>query len=259
MSKKSNQIIFLGTGTSQGVPVIGCTHEVCLSNDPKDKRLRASAVIQYQGLNLLIDCGPDFRQQMLRENLDHIDAILITHEHNDHIIGLDDVRPLNFKTGKEMRVYALPRVLNEITNRFPYAFGENKYPGAPGFELIPIHDRFRIKDVEIIPLEVLHGKLPILGFRIGNLAYLTDMNFIPESTIDQLNGLDVLVIDALRKSPEHHSHLTLNQAMAYAEKLKPKQTYFIHMSHHMGFHKSLNAELPKDMQLAYDGLKVNFS
>lgn len=258
MWENSNQIIFLGTGTSQGVPVIGCTHPVCLSNNAKDKRLRASVMIRYQGKNILIDCGPDFRQQMLRENLDHVDAILITHEHNDHIIGLDDVRPLNFKSGKDMPIYGLPRVLKEIKMRFPYAFAQNKYPGTPSFDLRTVNDTsFFIDDIEIIPLQVLHGKLPILGYRIGNLAYMTDIREIPDETLLQLNGLDILVIDALRIEPEHHSHLTLQQAMAYAKKIQPKATYFIHMNQYIGFHDEVEKELPANMHLAYDGLRVN--
>lgn len=259
MWENSNQIIFLGTGTSQGVPPIGCKHPVCLSDNPKDKRLRASAMIHYHGKNILIDCGPDFRQQMLRENLDHIDAILITHEHNDHIIGMDDVRPLNFKSGKDMPIYGLPRVLDEIKMRFPYAFAKNKYPGTPSFDLRTVNDApFFVDDVEIIPLQVMHGKLPILGYRMGNLAYMTDISEISNETLLQLNSLDILVIDALRKEPEHHSHLTLQQAITYAEKIQPKETYFIHMNQDMGFHDEVEKELPTNMHLAYDGLHVKF-
>lgn len=260
MSENSNQIIFLGTGTSQGVPYIGCEHPVCLSSNPKDKRLRSSAMIQYQGKNLLIDCGPDFRTQMLRENLSIVDAILITHEHNDHIIGLDDVRPINFKLGRDMRLYSLPRVLDEVKMRFPYAFIQEKYPGVPGFELFPItQSTFNIDGIKITSLNVMHGKLPILGYRIGGLAYLTDVSFIPESTLEKLHNLDVLVIDSLRKEKSHHSHLILEQSIAYAQKIGAKKTYFIHMNQHMGFHDETEKELPENIHLAYDGLRVSFT
>ena len=259
MSENQNQLIFLGTGTSQGVPVIGSNHPVCLSENPKDKRLRASAFVQYNELNLLIDCGPDFRQQMLREKLNAVDAILVTHEHNDHIIGLDDVRPLNFRTKKDMPVYAQQRVLDEIQYRFPYIFAANKYPGAPSVKLNPIdHESFSIGGVQISPLPVMHGNLPTLGFRIGNMAYLTDISHIPETTFALLENLDILVIDALRKEPEHYSHLTLSQAVAYAGKIGARNTYFTHLSHHIGFYEEVNKELPENMHLAYDGLRLNF-
>ena len=260
MSKKSNQLIFLGTGTSQGVPVIGCTHPVCHSQDQRDKRLRAAVMVQYNGLNLLIDCGPDFRQQMLRENLTKVDAVLVTHEHNDHIIGLDDLRPLNFSTGLDIPLYARSRVLKEIQSRFPYVFVQDKYPGAPSVTLHEItNEKFSISGVEITPLPVLHGKLPTLGFRIGNMAYLTDISFIPDETIALLQNLDILVIDALRKSPEHYSHLTLSQAIDYAGIIDAKAAYFTHLSHHIGFYKEVSKELPPQMHLAYDGLKLSFS
>ena len=260
MSENSNQLIFLGTGTSQGVPVIGCTDPVCLSTNPKDKRLRASAMVQTNNLNILIDCGPDFRQQMLRENLNRVDAILVTHEHNDHIIGLDDVRPLNFRTKKDMPIYAKKRVLNEIESRFPYIFAENKYPGAPSINLIEIDENpFRIGDVEIIPLPIMHGNLETFGFRIGKLAYITDVSFVPDATLALLENLEVLVIDALRIQPEHHSHLTLSQAIDYAKKIKSKSTYFTHMNHYIGFHDEVESSLESNMHLAYDGLRVDFS
>lgn len=259
MSEKSNAVIFLGTGTSQGVPAIGCKDPVCLSNDPRDKRLRASVMVIYNGLHFLIDCGPDFRQQMLRENLDRVDAILVTHEHNDHIIGMDDVRPLNFRTKKEMPVYSLPRVLNEVKNRFPYIFSDERYPGAPSVSLNPIGEEpFWIGKEKVIPLPVMHGSLTTLGFRIGNMAYMTDISFIPEKTIEKLAGLEVLVIDALRQGPEHHSHLVLPQAVEYANRIKAKQTFFTHMNHQIGFHEEVNRMLPPNMQLAWDGLSVPF-
>lgn len=260
MSDNSNQFIFLGTGTSQGVPVIGCTDPVCLSNNPKDKRLRASAMVIYQGKHILIDCGPDFRQQMLRENLDQVDAILVTHEHNDHIIGLDDVRPLNFKMKKDMPIYGLSRVIKDIEYRFPYVFSSFKYPGVPSLELIPISDQiFEIQGVKITPLPVKHGNLDILGYRIGNMAYLTDISAIPDETMSKLKDLDILVIDALRQNVSHHSHLILEEAIAYAEKIGAKKTYFTHISFEMGFYEIIEKELPPHMHLSYDGLKLNFS
>lgn len=260
MSDNSNQFIFLGTGTSQGVPVIGCTDPVCLSNDPRDKRLRASAMVIYKDMHILIDCGPDFRQQMLRENLSDVDAILITHEHNDHIIGLDDVRPLNFKMKKDMPIYGMPRVLNDIEYRFPYVFSAVKYPGSPSIKLKPIaNDKFNINGVEIIPLPVKHGNLEIYGYRIGNMAYLTDISEIPEETMKRLEGLDILVIDALRKEYSHHSHLILGESIDYAKRIKAKKTYFTHISYEMGFYKEVENELPPHMHLGYDGLMLNFS
>lgn len=260
MSEKNNEIIFLGTGTSQGVPTIGCKHPVCLSNNPKDKRLRSAVFIKIKGKNILIDCGPDFRQQMLRENLESIDITLITHEHTDHIIGLDDMRPIYFHTGIAPKIYSIPRVLNTIKDRFPYAFAENKYPGAPSFELIEVKENtpFEVDGIEIIPLGVLHGKLETLGFRIGSLAYLTDIKTIPDETMELLKGLDILVIDALRQEREHHSHLLLKESMNYAKQINAKQTCFTHMSHEIGFHDEVEKSLPDDMHLAYDGLRLKF-
>ena len=259
MSETSNQFIFFGTGTSQGVPVIGCTDPVCFSNNPKDKRLRASAMVIYQGVYILIDCGPDFRQQMLRENISRVDALLVTHEHNDHIIGLDDIRPINFLTKKDMPLYAMPRVLKEIKYRFPYVFKSEKYPGVPSIDAIPISQRpFEVNGIQITPLVAFHGELPILGYRIGNMAYLTDISDIPVETMDLLQDLDILVIDALRKDKQHHSHLTLEQAIDYAQKIQAKKTYFTHISYEMGFHDEVEKELPPDMYLGYDGLKLIF-
>lgn len=260
MSDNSNQFIFLGTGTSQGVPVIGCQHPVCFSSNPKDMRLRASAMIIYNNVHLLIDCGPDFRQQMLRENLTRVDAILVTHEHNDHIIGLDDVRPLNFRMKKDMPLYSRKRVLNEIKARFPYVFVEEKYPGAPGIQLVEIDENsFDIQGVKITPLPVMHGDLPIFGYRIGNLAYLTDISFIPDKTMELLKNLDILVIDALRKKNKHHSHLILDEAIEYAKKINAKKTYFTHINHEMGFYDEVESQLPPNMHLGFDGLKRSFT
>lgn len=255
------QLKFLGTGTSQGVPVIGSTHPVCLSQNPKDKRLRSSAIITTdQGKKILIDCGPDFRQQMLCHHEDHIEAVLITHEHNDHIIGLDDLRPLIFRQNKAMPLYCHSRVALEIKNRFPYAFTEEKYPGAPSFRIYEINEYqpFKIDNIEIIPIGILHGKLPILGYRIGPLAYITDASFIDTKAMKMLNDLEVLVINALRLSPPHHSHFTLNEALEIVSQLSPKHTYITHISHHLGFYDEIEPTLPFGVHLAYDGLVLKF-
>lgn len=260
MSDNSNQFIFLGTGTSQGVPVIGCEDPVCFSSNPKDMRLRSSAMVIYNDIHILIDCGPDFRQQMLRENLNRVDAILITHEHNDHIIGLDDVRPLNFRMKKDMPLYSMPRVLKEIKARFPYVFADEKYPGAPAIQPISITENiFEIKGIQITALPVMHGGLPIFGYRIGNMAYLTDINYIPDETMRLLKNLDILVIDALRKKKKHHSHLILEESIEYAKKINAKNTYFTHINHEMGFYDEVKKELPPNMHLGYDGLRANFT
>lgn len=259
MRNYNNKLVFLGTGTSQGVPVIGSNHPVCLSDAPQDKRLRSSVMVHHKGQNLLIDCGPDFRQQMLRAGLDRVDAILITHEHNDHIIGLDDVRPLNFKYEKDMPIYAMPRVIDEIKTRFPYVFALHNYPGLPAFDLNKITaEKFNINQSEIIPLPILHGKLPILGYRIGNLAYITDVSHVSDDTLSKLENLEILVVGALRKEPRHHSHFTLGEAIEMAQKVNAGKTYFTHISHLMGFHNEVEKELPSNMHLAYDGLELNF-
>ncbi|MBV7440797.1 MBL fold metallo-hydrolase [Weeksellaceae bacterium TAE3-ERU29] len=261
MEDSNYKITFLGTGTSQGVPIIGAKDPVSLSSDPRDKRLRSSVYIEYKEKKILIDCGPDFRTQMLRENLDDIDFILLTHEHTDHIIGLDDVRPINYLHNKDMPIYALPRVINAVKDRFPYAFIPHEYPGLPKYELHNIEnteEEINIDKVKIIPLPIFHGKLPILGYRVGDFAYLTDVREVPETTKELLTGLKVVVIGALRKKPLHHSHLVLSQAIELAEELAAEQTYFTHISYEMGFYKEVQEELPPTMHLAYDGLKLKF-
>lgn len=250
---------FLGTGTSQGIPVIGSDHPVCKSNDPKDKRLRTSAILTTDaGNKILIDCGPDFRQQMLTNNETRLDAVLLTHEHNDHIIGLDDLRPLIFQNEKNMPIYCSTRVKEEITQRFPYAFSDNKYPGAPSFDITIIEERLSVLDTEIEPIEVMHGKLPILGFKIKNLAYITDANFISNEEKQKLKNLDVLIINCLRKEKKHHSHYILPEVLDLVQELQPKQTYFTHISHNLGFHHQVEKELPKGVFLAYDTLEIEF-
>ncbi len=260
MESPKASLIFLGTGTSQGIPVIGSQHPVCLSHDSKDKRLRSSVYIQSQNSHILIDCGPDFRQQMLRENLSKLDAIIFTHEHNDHVLGLDDVRPIFFRQQKNIDLYALPEVLQAVQERFPYAFSEQKYPGIPEFNLhtLEAYKSFEITDCSLLPIAVWHGKLKILGFRIHNLAYLTDVSAIPERSMALLQNLDVLIINVLRKEPRHQAHLVLDQALEILEKLQPKKTYFTHISHLLGFHEEVQNELPDEVFLAYDGLKIEW-
>lgn len=248
---------FLGTGTSQGVPIIGCPCEVCQSTNKKDKRLRVSGLLRIGDKTLVIDCGPDFRQQMLREQVTDVDAILITHEHNDHIIGLDDVRPINFLHEKDMPVYADKRVQKDLKERFAYIFAESKYPGTPmvSLETIKAGEIFTIGNIEILPIEVMHGNLPILGFRIGDFAYLTDIKTISDVEIEKLQKLDVVVLSALHHK-EHHSHSTLAQSVELAKRINAKRTYFIHFSHHLGLHEAVEKTLPPSMSLAYDGLVI---
>jgi phosphoribosyl 1,2-cyclic phosphate phosphodiesterase len=257
MGLQKSKITFLGTGTSQGVPVIGSNDPVCLSANPKDKRLRASAMVKYKGLDLLIDCGTDFRQQMLRENMSNVDAVLVTHEHTDHIGGLDDLRPINFLKRENIPVYGMPRVLEDIKKRYAYAFTEIKYPGVPGFELHPVIDRFKIKNIPVEPIQILHGRLPILGYRIGELSYITDASSVREEEIKKIRNIGVLVINALRIEP-HNSHFTLNQALEFIDKVRPGKAYLTHISYHLGFHDKVQEKLPPDIFLAYDGLEVEF-
>ncbi len=250
-------VTLLGTGTSQGVPVIGCDCIVCRSGDPRDKRLRTAALLQAGGRNIAIDCGPDFRQQMLRVGVHTLDAILLTHEHNDHIIGMDDVRPFNFMNWTDMPVYATGRVGSELRRRFAYVFEENPYPGAPMIQLQEISKEhpFPVGELTVIPVEVMHGRLPVLGFRIGPFAYVTDVRTISEAEQEKLHGLDVLVISALHHR-EHHSHLNLEQALELIARLQPRRAYLTHMSHRMGRHAEISPTLPKNVELGYDGLQI---
>ena len=251
------RLIFLGTGTSQGIPVVGSDDLVCMSKDLKDNRLRTSVLLEIEGVTIVVDCGPDFRYQMLREQINHIDAILFTHEHSDHTAGLDDIRPFFFKIGP-IPVFASGRVMDSLDKRFDYIFSdENKYPGAPSVQKhILSGDAFSFKKVEIQPINIMHGNLPVFGFRFGNLAYLTDVKTIPESELSKLMNLDVLVISALFKE-EHFTHLSLDEALEYIEILKPKKAYLTHISHKMGFHEEVQKELPENVFLAYDGLKIS--
>ena len=250
-------VTFLGTGTSQGIPVIGSNHPVCLSSDPKDKRLRVSVLLAWEGFTYVIDCGPDFRQQMLRENVLKIDGILLTHEHSDHTAGLDDIRPFNFMQGN-MPFYTHKRVFESLRERFAYIFAtENRYPGAPSISAIEIDKDtpFTIGGKKVIPIEAFHDTLPVLGFRIEDFTYLTDVKTISEEETQKVKGTKVLVINALRVKP-HYSHFNIAEALDFVEKVKPKTTYFTHISHVMGFHAEVEKKLPKNVHLAYDTLKI---
>ncbi|WP_424493554.1 MBL fold metallo-hydrolase [Salinimicrobium sp. GXAS 041] len=250
------EITFLGTGTSQGIPIIGSDHPVCLSKNPKDKRLRVSVLINVEGLNLVIDCGPDFRQQMLANNVHRVDAILFTHEHSDHTVGLDDIRPFFFKQG-DIPIYAHERVMRSLRKRFDYIFAsENKYPGAPSVkENIIENSTFNFKNIRITPVDAMHNRVQVFGFRIGDFAYLTDVKTIEAEEIEKLRGVDVLVVNALRKEP-HHSHFNLEEALHFIKEINPERAYLTHISHMLGFHDEVQAELPENVYLAYDNLKI---
>ena len=248
------EIEFLGTGTSTGVPMLRCQCPVCMSADPRDKRLRTSAIVRYQGARLLIDCGPDFRTQMLRASDDSLDAVLLTHIHFDHVAGLDDLRAYCF--GKPFPIYARADVLNNLHQRIPYCFATDPYPGVARFEEHVIGDEpFLVEGVRVTPIPVMHYKLPICGYRIGPLAYITDAKTIDDSVIDSLKGVPLLVINALRKS-EHLSHMCLDEALSVINRIGPGRTLLIHMSDGMGLHADSPKFLPKGVELAYDGLIV---
>lgn len=251
------KIYFLGTGTSQGIPVIGSQHPVCKSTNHKDKRLRVSVWIQTDDLSLVIDCGPDFRQQMLTSGCPKIDAFLFTHEHADHTAGIDDIRPFNFKQGA-IPVYAEYRVIENLKKRFDYIFEtENKYPGAPSVEIHEVFNEnfFSIGLQKIIPIQVFHGSLPVLGYRIDNFAYLTDVKTIENVEIEKLKGLEVLVVNALREEP-HQTHFNLKEALSFIQLINPKKAYLTHISHNMGFHDDVQQKLPKNVYVAYDNLEI---
>ena len=251
------KVTFLGTGTSQGVPVIACTCEVCTSLDFRNKRLRTSIHIDVNGKSLVIDTGPDFRQQMLRENIEHLDAVLFTHAHRDHTSGLDDVRAFNFKQQMDMPVYAVREVIDQIKIEFAYIFVNNNYPGLPRVDVREITSMpFNFDGISITPLPVMHMRLPVLGFRIGNFSYITDANYISDETIDLLKGTEVLVLNALQRE-KHISHFNLEEAIAMVDRIKPKTTYFTHISHKLGLHSEVEKELPKGIVLAYDGQQID--
>jgi len=249
-------ITFLGSGTSTGVPMIGCECEVCLSSDKKDKRLRPSIMVQSATTTIIIDTTPDFRYQMLRENVKKVDAILFTHPHKDHIAGLDDVRAYNFFYKPVMQIYANSLTEEAIKREFSYAFSDKKYPGVPELNLNTItNDPFIIGDISIIPVLVWHLKMPVLGFRFGKFTYITDANRIDENEKEKVKGSDVLVLNALRK--QHHiSHFTLGEAIDLVQELKIPQSFFTHISHQLGLHSAIESELPEGIHLAYDGMKI---
>ena len=250
------KITFLGTGTSQGIPVIGCDCQVCHSKDSRDKRLRTSILIEVKGKTFIIDTGPDFRQQMLQEEVHNLDGVIYTHEHRDHVAGLDDVRPINFLKQKPIEIYGEERVLEALKQMIPYAFKENKYPGVPDINLHQIINReFTVEGMEFIPIRVYHYKLPVLGFRIGDFTYITDANYIPEEEKEKIMGSKYIVLNALRKK-KHVSHFSLSEALELVNEFGPRKAYLIHMSHQMGFHEKVNAELPEHINLAYDGLSL---
>lgn len=254
----NNSIQFLGTGTSQGVPVIACKCKVCMSNNLKDRRFRSSAYVLFNNKTYVIDVSPDFRIQFLTNNLENLDAVLFTHEHKDHTGGVDDLRAINFMHHKSLPLFGQKRVLDEIKQAYAYAFTAKKYPGTPMLDLYTLEaGKHVIEENTIVAIEVMHGELPILGYRFGDLAYITDANFIPETSKNKLKNLDVLVLNALRVEP-HHSHFTLNEALEVFEELKPKQMYLTHISHLLGDHEAVQQILPENVHLAYDGLKVSF-
>lgn len=250
------KLTFLGTGTSTGVPELGCKCEVCTSADPRDARLRCSALLETDGTTILIDCGPDFRAQMLRADVAHLDALLVTHKHYDHIAGIDDLRP--YASQRTFPIYANDETAQQIRSVFPYCFGEVKYPGVPNIELHSIENMqpFVIGDVEIEPIRVFHAALPIVGYRFGKLAYITDMSRIEPAELEKLKGVEVLVINALRYSKPHRSHQTVLEALRVVEYIAPRETYFTHMMHHIGLHAKIEKCLPVGVYFAYDGLVV---
>ena len=250
-------IYFLGTGTSQGIPIIGSSHPVCKSADFKDKRLRVSVWIHWDAHSFVIDCGPDFRQQMLTSNCEKLDGILFTHEHADHTAGLDDIRPFNFRQG-EMPIYGHQRVIDNLKRRFDYVFEtENKYPGAPSVKTIEVvnNEPFSIGDKIAIPINAMHGNLQVFGYRIENFAYLTDVKTIEDEEIAKLKNLDVLVINALRDT-YHETHFNLQEALDFINLVKPKKAFLTHISHILGFHEEVQKKLPENVFLAYDNLEI---
>lgn len=251
------KITFLGTGTSQGIPIIGSTHPVCLSENSKDKRLRVSVLVEWGGFTYVVDCGPDFRQQMLRAACDRIDGIIFTHEHSDHVLGFDDIRPFYYRQG-DIPIYAHKRVLKALKKRFDYVFKtKNKYPGAPTVtEHIIKNKPFKLNNLEVVPIKGKHDKLQVFGFKFGDFAYLTDMKTVKEKEIEKIKNVKILVVNALREAP-HQSHFNLEEALEFIRKVKPEKAYLTHISHLLGFHDDVEKKLPKNVFLAYDGLQLN--
>jgi len=250
------KLTFLGTGTSCGVPVIGCQCKVCQSTDPKDKRTRCSALVETESTRILIDCGPDFRQQILPQPFRKIDGILITHSHYDHMGGMDDIRP--YCQFGAINVYADPIAKKGMLEMLPYCFAENRYPGVPAIGLHEIHphEPLQIGDMEVMPIQVMHGKLPILGYRIGKLTYITDMKTIDDAELKYIEGTEQLVVNALRFDKPHHSHQLMDDAIAFARRVGAKRTLIIHVCHDVGLHEEVNRILPEGIQLAYDGQEI---
>lgn len=253
------RVTLLGTGTSQGVPVIACNCVVCNSDDARDNRLRCSVLITNQGKNYVIDTGPDFRQQMLRQNVQSLEAVLFTHEHKDHIAGMDDVRAFNFKQQKDMDIYCSGDVENALRREFHYVFNSDNYPGIPKV-LLHLIDKepFELDGMKVIPIEVLHYKLPVLGFRIGDFAYITDAKTVSTEERLKLRGTKILIVNALRKEA-HISHFNLEEALAFIEDIAPEQAYLTHISHLFGTHEEIEKSLPLNVRVAYDGLELNMS
>ncbi len=251
------KITFLGTGTSQGVPVIACRCAVCTSSDPRDSRLRSSVMIENTDTTIVIDSGPDFRQQMLRAKVNHIDGLVFTHEHKDHIAGMDDIRAFNYIHNEKVNVYATSRVQEALKREFPYVFDDLKYPGVPEVEMHTIDSTpFTIGSFHIEPIEVLHYRLPVHGFRVGDFTYITDANAITNAEIEKIKGSKIIVINALRREP-HISHFTLSEALELIEKIDPEEAYLTHISHQLGKHMDVDAELPSNVKCAYDELVIN--
>lgn len=250
-------ITFLGTGTSQGIPIIGSKHPVCLSEDEKDKRLRVSILVKWDNFTYVIDCGPDFRQQMLRADCEKIDGIIFTHEHSDHVLGFDDIRPFYYRQG-DISIYAHKRVLKSLKKRFDYVFKtKNKYPSAPTVITNRIkNEPFILNNLKVLPINGKHDKLQVFGFRFQDFAYLTDMKTVKDKEVEKLKNLKVLVVNALRIEP-HQSHFNLEEALAFIKKVNPETAYLTHISHLLGFHKEVQKKLPQNVFLAYDGLQIN--
>lgn len=250
------KVTFLGTGTSQGVPVIACDCDVCKSDNLKDNRLRSSVLIESDATTFVIDSGPDFRQQLLKQNLKKLDAVLFTHEHKDHIAGLDDVRAFNYFNKKRIPIFATTRVQNALKREFAYVFSHEKYPGIPEIDLVDIDTKnFFINEIEITPIDVLHYKMPVKAFRIKDFTYITDANFISEQEKQKIKGSKIIVVNALRKE-DHLSHFTMNQAIDLMKEFNPEKAYFTHISHQLGLHDTVSKELPNFIELAYDGLQI---
>ena len=248
------KVTFLGTGTSQGVPVIACRCAVCTSSDPKDSRLRSSILIECNGVSVVIDSGPDFRQQMLRARVNYIDGLVFTHEHKDHIAGMDDIRAFNYVHNEKVNIYATERVQDALRREFPYIFEDYKYPGIPEIQMHTINNTpFSVAEMNLIPIEVLHYRLPVLGFRVGDFTYITDAHAITEKEISKIRGSRIVVLNALRREP-HVSHFTLNEALEILEKIGPEKAYLTHISHQLGKHVDVEAELPAHIRCAYDEL-----